>query len=400
LTDEQRRRNLDWIDLSFGRGQIHPKTFPEPKLLHAFDWSAWKTRQAEEDLRLPLMLGTAASPVEIRDRVVWMLGRKPDRIASSAEEPFLTRAQEIERYGEDRDPDRYPSSDVARIPVVFGEGVRGNLYYSVKTQGRPLPVFLWLHPYNWALGYCSGCEAVIPWGKIVSRTPYHYLASQGFAVLAFDQIGFGTRLLEGRDFYHQYPQWSKLGRMVHDVRAAVSFIVDGKGKSQRPLPNMDKQRICVLGYSLGGMLALYSAALDPRIAGVACFSGFTPMRTDTDAKATGGVRRFWEMHGLLPKLGLYQGREQEIPYDDDDLLRLIASRPCLIVAQKRDRHADFADVAACMKRASEAYGEDGPLTFLTPDDISRFQNDQHDTFLDWINRQPGRRTVQQEGGTP
>ena len=66
---------------------------------------------------------------------------------------------------------------------------------------------------------------------------------------------------------------------------------------------MDKNRIYVLGYSLGGMVGLYATALDERIAGVACFSGFTPLRTDTDKKPTGGIRRYWEWHALQPLLG-------------------------------------------------------------------------------------------------
>jgi dienelactone hydrolase len=156
------------------------------------------------------------------------------------------------------------------------------------------------------------------------------------------------------------------------------------------LPDIDKRRICLLGYSLGGMVALYSAALDERVGSVACFSGFTPLRTDTAAKPTGGLRRFSQWYGLLPKLGLYEGRESEIPYDYDDLLRLTAPRSCLIVSQKQDRWADFADVEACVQRASKAWDSQrhtGTLTHRAPDDISRFQEAQQDMFLDWLTGQ-------------
>ncbi len=386
ISDEHRRRNLDWIDLSFGRGAVRADAFPEPKLIHQFDWPAWKAQQAVDDLELPQTPASTGDRTEILARIGWMLGRAPDRIPSAVEEPFLTRPQEIEGFGEDRDPDRYASPDTARIPVVFGDGVRGNLYYGTKTH-QPLPAVIWLHPYNWPMGYCSCYDAVIPWGQTAMRTPYHYVASRGFAVLAFDQVGFGTRLFEGRDFYQQYPRWSKLGRMVHDVRAAVDFVVDAKGRSQRELPTIDRKQIYLLGYSLGGMLALYSATLDERIAGVACFSGFTPLRTNTDAKPTGGIRPLWEWYALLPKLGLYNGREREIPYDYDDLLSLVAPRPCLIVSQARDRHANFADVVACVQRARKAWQAEGrtdALIHLTPDDLSHFQDAQHDMFLNWL----------------
>jgi pimeloyl-ACP methyl ester carboxylesterase len=178
--------------------------------------------------------------------------------------------------------------------------------------------------------------------------------------------------------------------MVHDVHAGVDFLVDGKGKARNTMPPVDKSRIIVLGYSLGGTVALHAAALDERITGVASFCGFTPMRTDTDEKHTGGIRRLWQWHSLQPMLGLFQGREERIPYDFDDVLALIAPRPCLVYSPTRDREADCADVAACVRRARkpwQARGRDKFLTHRMPPDINRFQADQHDAFLRWAKGQ-------------
>jgi len=178
-----------------------------------------------------------------------------------------------------------------------------------------------------------------------------------------------------------------MGRMAHDVRAAVDFVAEGKGWSERAIPALQRDQVYLLGYSLGGSVALHAAALDPRIAGVACFAGFTPMRTDTDAKPTGGLRRLWQWHALLPRLGLFHGREQAVPYDYDDLLRMIAPRPCLVVSPRSDRHADTRDVMECLRRARRAWSSRGAgtnLTHLSPDGISRFQDDQHAMFLQWL----------------
>lgn len=46
-----RKRNLDWIDLSFGRGSARPQDFPE-HLLHDFDWDAWRARRSEAVCRV------------------------------------------------------------------------------------------------------------------------------------------------------------------------------------------------------------------------------------------------------------------------------------------------------------------------------------------------------------
>jgi len=175
--------------------------------------------------------------------------------------------------------------------------------------------------------------------------------------------------------------------MVHDVRAAVDFLVDGKGASQGDMPVVRKDQVYLLGYSQGGMVALYAAALDERITGVASFCGFTPLRTDTDAKHTGGIRRLWQWHAIQPLLGLFDGREAQIPYDFEDVLTLIAPRPCLVYSPRRDRDADFEEIKTCVDRARNAWervdGANG-LTHLTPDDVNRFQADQHQVFIKWV----------------
>ena len=149
---------------------------------------------------------------------------------------------------------------------------------------------------------------------------------------------------------------------------------------------MDTGRVHALGYSLGGAVALHAAALldagaatervtgAARIASVASFSGFTPMRADTDASATGGVRRWWETHALVPRLGLFQGRESTIPYDYDELLAAVAPRPALVWAPKRDRSNSLAGVEAAVRAANASKPTWSGLQLLTPDSDSRFGN--------------------------
>ena len=210
------------------------------------------------------------------------------------------------------------------MTVSFSGRIHGNVYYNPDVT-QPAPSVIWLHPFSYGSGSNEGYG-------VEDTTVYHRLAQQGYVVLAYDQCGFGDRLLEGPDFYDKYPTWSRLGRMVFDVRAAVDFLCDGRGQSQTQMPPIDKHKIFVLGYSLGGMVGLYAAAQDDRIAGVASFCGFTPLRTNTDDKPTGGNRRLYHWHALQPKLGQFAGCEGTIPYDFDDVLQLIAPRPCLIYA--------------------------------------------------------------------
>jgi dienelactone hydrolase len=165
----------------------------------------------------------------------------------------------------------------------------------------------------------------------------------------------------------------------------VDFLVDGKGVVAEPVPTTDPKKIYICGFAYGGMVGLYATALDERIAGLACFSGFTPMRTDTDGEPTGGIRKYWEWHALLPKLGLYHQKESTLPYDYDDILRLAAPRKCLIYSPIRDRFSDIGDVKSCVANAKSSWTVKDGLAFISPDDICRFQRAQQDALIRWLD---------------
>ena len=354
ITQAHRDRNVDWFDLSFGRGTAQQSQFPQ-EYLHQFDWPAWEAALPASVKQNPFPGTTPSSNADRKARIEWALGKAPAEIPFDGNYTFITPEE-----SQMMDHDRWQVSGTARVPVSFGENVRGNLYYNTNQTG-PAPVVIWLHPYSYATGYneAYGVEAT---------TIYHRLAQQGYAVLAFDQVGFGLRLLEGSEFYEENPEWSKLGRMVHDVHEAVDFLVEGEGAAQGSMPSIDPEQIHVLGYSMGGMVGLYSAALDDRIKSVASFSGFTPMRTDTSDSPTGGIKRLWEWHALQPMLGLFDGQEGEIPYDYDDVLALVAPRPCLVYNPLQDRDVNPADVAGCVDRGAGVLGRFGGEE--TPDGVT------------------------------
>ena len=379
ITDEHRRQNLDWFDLAFGRGTAQQSDFPE-QYIHRFDWQHWNAQLTKADRQPPRIPPLPASDSEAeaaarRARIRWALGQPPENIKWDGNHTFLTREE-----SQMMTHDRWRVANTARLPISFGANVRGNIYYNPNVKD-PAPVVIWLHPYSYHSGYNEGYG-------VQGTTVYHRLAQQGIVVLAFDQCGFGLRLLEGRDFYQDYPKWSRLGRMVYDVRSAVDFVVNGTGKAQGMLPAIDQQQVFVLGYSLGGMVGLYAAALDERITGVASFCGFTPMRSDSDSKPSGGIRRLWEWHALQPLLGTFHGREPSLPYDFHDVLALVAPRPCLIYSPQRDREADFQEVVRCVARGRDAWpaASRDRLRHETPDDINRFQADQQAIFLDWLQQ--------------
>jgi pimeloyl-ACP methyl ester carboxylesterase len=185
---------------------------------------------------------------------------------------------------------------------------------------------------------------------------------------------------ETRPFYDRYPHWSRMGRMVEDVQQAVTLLQQDS--------QVDPNRIYLFGYSLGGMIGLHAAALDPRIKGVVSISGFTPIRTDTTDKGTGEIARFCRVRGIIPRLGFFIGHEQKIPYDYNELIATIAPRPILILSPQLDRDATTVDVHNAVEQARKVYAlydASDKLKLDEPWDYTRLPTATQDRIIKWMN---------------
>jgi len=202
-----------------------------------------------------------------------------------------------------------------------------------------LPAVIWLHGYSSSLGYS--------WVYHYDLNPVLALAQAGYVVLAFDQSGYGSRQIEAAAFYNRYPRWSQMGHMVEDTLAGI----DALSRETQVDPN----RIYLFGYSMGANIALHTAVLDPRVKGVVSLNGFTPMRTDTVDKGTGGIARYFREHDLLPRMGAFAGKESQLPYDYDELIAAIAPRPVYVLSPRFDRDATPADVKLAVEQAKKIY---------------------------------------------
>jgi pimeloyl-ACP methyl ester carboxylesterase len=181
-------------------------------------------------------------------------------------------------------------------------------------------------------------------------------------------------------FYKRHPHWSLMGRMVEDTTRAVDALVADAA--------IDPERISVFGYTIGGTVGLYAAALDPRIKSVVSISGFTPMRTDTADRGTGGLARYSEERALLPRLGFFIGSENRLPYDFDDVIAAIAPRSVLVIEPTMDRAttpADVRDAVTRARRVYELYSAADKLTLHEPADYTRLTNATQDWAVRWMN---------------
>jgi len=175
---------------------------------------------------------------------------------------------------EPRVVEKTESEEATRFKVVL-RGVRGFLvpgYLELpKSAARPLPCVLLLHGWsgsksNWWQdgGYVSGGE--------VRKA----LLKQGCAVFALDAPAHGERMAENGyalpNDYHEEGLPSRRNYFSVD-----EIFVQGVVEYRRALdyletrPEIDRARIGVLGYSMGGVQTFLLTAVEPRIkAAVAC----------------------------------------------------------------------------------------------------------------------------------
>ncbi len=278
---------------------------------------------------------------------------------------FLTRPQATKKMGV--------------MPISpyygFGDQLFGYLYYPSDENGdlknKNLPVVIYLHEYDYSKGFTSYHQVESLFQSIVDR---------GFAVFSFDMIGFGNRIEEGTRFYDRYPHWSKMGKMVTDVRGAVDALTN--------LDFVDDTKIFVAGYSLGATVGLYAAALDERIAGIVSVAGFTPMRLNSANRGTEGIKALSHLHGLIPRLGYFAGYETRIPYDYHEILACIAPRPLLVIAPEMDKDAHLKDIQNCVMQVMKVYslyGNSGNIQVFSPQDYNRLSPAMREKLYEWLS---------------
>ena len=371
---------LDFFDRSFGRKQF-------PKLetfVHGYTFEGWKkTAGADVDpLSFPKRRtgdfltegGKEAWNEEkaaIRRRIVWALGEEPAGIGIVPNRkpggPTVTTDSWIADIY--KRPLKSPGMRSVQIP--FGDELIADLYYSDASDGaspRKWPVVLWLHPYAYATGYSR-----------YARSSFESLVKRGFAVMAFDQIGFGTRVFSAGSFYERYPKWSLMGKMVSDTRAAIDAL--------SALDLIDSSRVVLFGYALGAKVGLLTAALDDRIRAVVAVCGFSPFRLEGASTGTEGLRHYSHLHGLIPRLGFFLGNEDRVPFDYDEVIAAIAPRAVRVVAPELDRYAPVANVRRAVEAAAAVYrlyGRPEALTLDTPFDFNRLSRDTEAHALDWL----------------
>lgn len=376
---------LDYFDYVFGRANIKP----ENKLYYDYSFEKWKKLSNENinPLRFPVREleksgadsnSIAAFQRRTRKQIQWLLGDEPKGIAANEPVPL-----ELHKQSDDYMADviTHPELDTAIKEMVIGpynalgEYLWGNIYFPPGTKietGTPkekLPLVIFLHEYSHGTGYRRRCETIIT--NFVKR---------GFAVLAYDLIGYGTRIDEFKNFYSRYPHWSLMGKMIADTRLLIN-------DACTRMSFIDKENIFLAGYSLGGTVALFTAALDNRIKGTAVVCAFSPFKTGN--RLTEGIKHYSHLHGLIPRLGFFVNHENRIPLDFDEVIAAVAPQKLLVIAPTEDRRNPVREVRNTITKAGAVYEElrhPSNLLFKQPETYNHFSEGMQEEISSWMEQ--------------
>lgn len=383
-------RYLDWCDNIFRGGEYE---FGE-ETFYPHGWETWRKRaRIEKEAKdfpkrdVGEVLKSKDGDVvhtakewegrreEIGQGVRWMLGAQPPEVKNPGHDYGLESAYRAELYYRAEVP-----ADVDKDRVMVGEYINMDVFApkGLATSGKTQATMLYLGPTNCRTGYVEVDCGREWWWWTVSQA--------GFVFASMDAIGTGGRLEEVGLFYERHPDWSLMGKMVRDARAALEVV--------RELPYVDAERIYVCGFAMGAMTALHLAAMEERFAGLITLCPPAPFRMDGDEYETGGLRRWSHTEMILPRMGLFIGEEERVPYDVDELMACAAPKAQLVISPKLNHEAPVERVAHAVAGAREVYemlGAGQKLEHLATDDHACFSVESERLILDWMKRESSRK---------
>jgi dienelactone hydrolase len=229
----------------------------------------------------------------------------------------------------------YESEPTSRVPAYL------LIPKATAATKRKLPGVLALHPTDMEYGHRVTVEKL----RAHYRAYGHDLAERGFVVLA-----------PAYPLMANYqPDLKTLGYESGTMKAIWDNI---RGLDLLDtLPSVKHRRYGVVGHSLGGHNAIFTAVFDDRIKVVISSCGF-----DSFLDYYGGddanwqPERGWCQTRYMPKLADYRGRLAEIPFDFHELIGALAPRPVFVSAPLRDENFRWQSVDEIVAAASPAFG--------------------------------------------
>lgn len=304
-------------------------------------------------------------------------------VANSAHGDGVDRAEILKRMqlvmGSLPGDDRKVALDVKLIEEQKFDGfIRRKITYAAEKDDR-VPAYLLLptgfsskRPAMLCLHQTTAIGKGEPVG-LNKNVNMHYaleLVKRGYLCLVPDYPSFGDYKY---DFKKSDYQSGSMKAIWNNMRGVDSL---------QSLPEVDDQRIGVIGHSLGGHNAMFTAAFDTRLKVIVSCCGFCSFHKDDMPSWTG--------ERYMPRIAsVYKNDAKLMPFDFTDVVISFAPRSFLAVAPLRDNDFAVDGVRDVIKAAQPVYARLKASTELQarhPDSVHDFPPDERKAAYEFIDK--------------
>lgn len=305
-------------------------------------------------------IGSPADWVHRREHIVksmqLVMGPLPDSSARVPADPQILEESDM------------PGLVRRKMTIAVEKGDRLPFYLMIpkKLKGKA-PAMLCLHQT-----IAIGKDEPAGLGTDKAKQYALELAERGYITLTPDYPGFGEYKV---DVYAMGYASATMKGIWNHMRC-VDYL--------QSLPEVDPERIGVIGHSLGGHNSLFVSAFDTRLKVAVTSCGFCSF-----GKYYGGDLTGWTHKGYMPRIAVVYGKDpKKMPFDFSEVLAAIAPRAVFISAPLRDSNFDVNGVRECLEAAKPVFGllnASEKLTAIHPNTEHDFSNEAREAAYAFVD---------------
>ena len=188
-----------------------------------------------------------------------------------------------------------------------------------------------------------GKDEPVGLGKQDSKAQALHLVKRGYVCLAPDYPSFGEYKYDCQAAFKRGDYQSGTMKAIWNNMRAVDYL--------QSLPEVDGERIGVIGHSLGGHNSMFTAAFDVRLKVIVSSCGFCSF-----AKYYGGNLKGWTSDRYMPRIATEYGNDpKKMPFEFADVVTSFAPRAFMAVAPVKDTNFDVSGVKDVIAAAEPVY---------------------------------------------
>lgn len=321
------------------------------------DFTAWRTRGLEK----------------ARELMIW----------DPSQAPFDMVVLEEEKRG---------SYTAKKVVFNISAESRVMAYLLVPKGKGPFPAAVMLHDHGgmfyigkekmvMPFGDANKLKAAQDWAKryFSGRFPGDELAKRGYVVLSFDALAWGDRSVEGYGGESQQALAANLFNLGSSYGALIAQEDARAAEFLASLKEVDKTRVCAVGFSMGAFRAWQVAALSDAV--TACIADCW-MATMRGLMVEGNN----QLKGQSAFTMMHPGQARWLDYPD--VAGLAAPKPLLIYAGEKDGLFPIASVREASDKIAKIYAAAGAAerySFQVWPTDHNFDADRQDAAYAWLD---------------